>query len=141
MEWPGIVQMKIMRNGLLKNKGDETMGYESKLIVVDRFEVRKEEWSYVGGEVVAEFNMGNLPWTPIEIFQTPIDFDLYVNDEPTRKDCYGEYCKMAKPEVVADKLEEMSNEDNYRRYNPVIQMLRGFNPDEWDDLEVVHYGR
>lgn len=114
------------------------MGYESKLIVVNRDS--NSILDYVWAEVIAEFKMSCLPWNHRDIFQTPIDFDIYVNGEPTRKDCYGEHCQMAKPDYVADVLEEMAKEENYRRYSPVIGMLRGFDKNEWDDLEVIHYG-
>lgn len=113
------------------------MGYESKLIIVDR-----HVWDsgYAFAEMIAEFRMCCLPWNHREIFKTPIDFDLYVGCEAVRKDCYGEHCKMAKPEVVVDALEKMAREEDYRRYNPIIQMLKGFDSNQWEDLEVVHYG-
>ena len=29
---------------------------------------------------------------------------------------------------------------NYRRYAPCLGLLKGFEPDKWDDIVVLHYG-
>ena len=31
-------------------------------------------------------------------------------------------------------------EDDYRRLAPCLAMLKGFDPQQWDDLRAIHYG-
>ena len=113
------------------------MGYESKLIVVERAEVWK---GYIIGTEIAEFNLCSVNWNPGDVFSKEIDFDIYVDGESTRDDKYGKTCRMADIDDVVDVLEEMAAKDNYRRFAPAIALLKGFEQQRWDDLKVVHYG-
>ena len=83
-----------------------------------------------------------------------IDFDLYGDncgdiEANLTIDPYGEHCRMVKPERVIEYIESLmagDDEDwnNYRRLAPLLGLLKGFNPDQWEsDREkfwIVHYG-
>ena len=113
------------------------MGYESKLIVVERTEI----WNgIVVGEAVAEFNLCVVNCNFTDIFTEPIDFNLYIDGNPTMSDCYGKHCCMADVDDVIKALEKMSEEIDYRRFAPAIGLLKGFEQQRWDTLKVVHYG-
>ena len=109
------------------------MGYESKLFIVNRNE-------YVA-ETIAEFDLCRMPYEFGKyVFRDKIDFDICVNDELTRADKYGDTCRVANIPDVIRALEQMKEKENYRRLAPCIGLLKGFRPEEWDDLKVVHYG-
>lgn len=122
------------------------MGYESRLYVVER-NVHKNkdgEPSWVYGEKIAMFNlccMGR-DWDIDGIFSEPIDFpieyDAKGND--VYEDLYGQHCGMADIDTVIESLEEFAEHDDYRRIEPVLCLLKGFDKSRWKDLRVVHYG-
>lgn len=113
------------------------MGYESKIVVVDRSDI----WDgYIVGETIAVFNLSGVNWNPAEIFTEKIDFDLFVDGECTREDKYGKTCRMADIDDVVKVLESMAEKYNYRRFAPVISLLKGFEQQRWDALKVIHYG-
>ena len=113
------------------------MGYESKIVVVDRSDI----WDgYIVGGTIAVFNLSGINWNPQEIFTEKIDFDLFVDGECTRVDKYGRHCYMADIDDVVKVLENMAEKESYRRFAPVIGLLKGFEQQRWDDLKVVHYG-
>ena len=120
------------------------MGYESRLIIVDRISIKSRKGEYVMAEEIARFNLCCVPWNHGQIFTTPIDFDIQVTDGERVKykktDCYGEHCHMADLDIVIREIERLSSEDSYRRYKPILGLLKGFDPGEWNELKVVHYG-
>jgi len=135
------------------------MAYEHRIYIIHRTELypRKEGAEhYIFGNVIAEYNCSRMPGSFYDLFHAAgeIDFDLYVDgDVNNTLDHYGERCKMLKPAVVIDYLENlMADETNewhdYRRLAPLLGLLKGFNMDQWeesneydnDTIWVVHYG-
>lgn len=115
------------------------MGYETKLIVVNRYVFG----DYIWAEIIATFDLCKLPWSfnHHDVFKEPIDFDLYL-DEGTviREDSYGDLCCMANIDDVIDAINKLAEKENYRRYKPCLELLRGFDQSQWGDLRVVHWG-
>ncbi len=121
------------------------MGYESRIIVMNRSELTRpnggnwvytENWVYA--EKIAEMNMCCMGSDFKKLFEKPIDYTIYVNDEKTDEDCYGEHIKYATIDRIVEWLENY-NED-YRRIAPLLGLLKGFDESEWDELQVLHYG-
>ena len=120
------------------------MGYESKIYVVQR---EKNEKNYYG-QIIAMFDLCNMGygngWK--ELFKTEVKYDVFIENgnEETKKDCYGETLKEAPIEAVIEWLENyIARGETYRRLNPCLNMLKGFNLDEWgygDGLYIIHYG-
>ena len=117
------------------------MGYESKVIIVERVEFGS---GHVAGIEVAQVNMCKMGYGNgfHELFDTPIDFDLYgMDDEPTREDEYGDHCGMTNIGTLVDWLREAVEHDDYRRLKPLLGLLEGFDVNQWnDELVAVHYG-
>lgn len=116
------------------------MGYESRVIVVN---VNRHE-NYIYGEKIADIKMSKMGDFK-KIFTKPIDYKLFITneDEDTDKDCYGDRLCSADIKTVVEWLETVpKNEgwDDYRRIKPLIGLLNGFNEDNWNELQVVHYG-
>lgn len=125
------------------------MGYESKLIVVNRKAFSKinnpKEISWIYGEQIAQINMSKMDnehgW--LNLFNKAIDYKLFIEDgdHDTNTDKYGDVMKYASISKVCDWLErEIANGDDYRRLKPLLGLLRGFDEQRWDELQVVHYG-
>ena len=132
------------------------MGYESKIYITNVRRHKQEDgkvWTYA--EIIAEFElrkMGHSVANSIdfcELFTNPIDYMIYVpgvnennNECMVAKDTdgYGEHIKSGDINRIITWLEREAEQDNYRRLKPLIGMLKGFNADEWDDLQVIHYG-
>lgn len=127
--------------------------YESRLYIVNAQTVKAPN----GGETVlsseiAVYECGMMPDDFTWLFKAggEINFDLYVpgcNEDGeevmvfTREDCYGEHCRMIRPDLLIKYIESHSEElANYRRSAPLLGLLKGFDPNQWENLMVVHYG-
>ena len=121
------------------------MGYESRLYVINRVEL-KTSWDDVvvdvWGEKLAMFNMCCVGWDHTAIFKTPIDFPVEYTEsgDPVYNDLYGKRCCMASVSDVISAVEALEEQNHYRRFNPLLGFLRGLNESEWGDLRVVHFG-
>ena len=112
------------------------MGYESRIYVVN---VNK---SISYGEVIARFDLSKIGNGFSDLFKNPVDFHFYAEDGDTiiTKDSYGDEVKTASIQDVIEWLETKGREIHYRRIEPLIGLLKGFDFAEWEDLRVVHYG-
>ncbi len=117
------------------------MGYESRIIVVDRH----DQGHFVFAEKLAEIKMSKMGygngWR--EMFSKPVDYKLFIDscNEDTDKDCYGEHLKSTNIQTVVDWLEtEIQNGNKYRRLQVLLSLLKGFDESQWTELQVVHYG-
>ena len=77
-----------------------------------------------------------------ELFTKDIDYKLYMDDGNTMfdTDCYGDHLKSCTIDKVAGWLEKEMQNTNYRRLPILYGLLKGFSPEQWKNLEVVHYG-
>lgn len=135
------------------------MGYESRLIVVDRLEYEDMDDSIcVYGDEIAQIDLSKMGAEKVDgkmffdIFSKEIDFDLpykvvgdryeeWTTDHAAyRKDDYGNVCRWAAIDDVVDWL-EMADMD-YRRARVALAILKGIqaNASGFGQLIVVHYG-
>ena len=127
------------------------MGYESKIIFVDRHEYSSGS---VYGQEISIWDMCKMGWYEFngksfkDIFTIPIDFDLNLNGdvwgEKARIDSYGEHCKYTTINVVIEWLEHYVEKVNYRRAELLLAFLyimkEQINNGKWNEICVVHYG-
>lgn len=120
------------------------MGYESRLYVVNRVEIKFNGELYrVWGEKLARFDMCCIGlYNPEFVFATPIDFPIEYddNDEEVYDDMYGKRCGMASVSAVISAIEALEEREHYRRFKPLLGFLKALDESEWDDLRVVHFG-
>ena len=132
------------------------MGYESRLIVVDRWETEEVSRKFAFGDTLVRIDLCKMGYDLVdgkgftEIFTDKIDFNLYeesFNDEEYeadkdayKKDRYGDWCKMTDLDTVIEWLEK-ANMD-YRRARLCLAILKDIKANEQDygDIRVVHYG-
>lgn len=130
------------------------MGYESKIIVVERH----QHDSFVFGDELARFDLCKMGYDFHDgkqfrnLFTVPVDFDLYVNqssssEEETedfyRVDKYGEHCKYTTDiDGVIGWLELSEAHDHYRRAALLLDFLRVLKSrqNEYGQLVLVHFG-
>lgn len=123
------------------------MGYESKIIIVNRSQYTP---AIINALVVAQYDLCNMGYKNTEfydVFKNEIDYDLYLpnGDEihPTRMDCYGKHMKSADIGELIAALKTCEAREHYRRIPPLIAMLESFDLSEWNSeyhrLEAVHY--
>lgn len=115
------------------------MGYESKLYVVDKHDWKwcEEKW----GEVIASFDLCRVP---INFAHYPAtDCYIFSDDGDTKitEDKYGSPLREIPINELINMIENAIKEtDYYRRYQPCLSLLKGFNPKDWENLIVLHYG-
>ena len=114
------------------------MGYESRIIVVNRFENGFDS-------VITDLKLSRMPNDFVRLFKEKIDFDLYLGsgDNVVATDCYGQELKCADVRAVFDWLEAYE-ENEGRRQSLARHTLKTFVDDASDWLDrnlcVVHYG-
>lgn len=142
------------------------MGYESKIVVIDRreHEATEKHPAWVYGSEIARFDLGKMGYEkyPVnnyddlrtfrDLFTVPIDFDLSVQNEDSntvypdeywREDMYGEHCKYTTDiDSVIAWMERYLEHDDYRRAALFYDFLRVLkeHEDEYQQIVLVHYG-
>ena len=116
------------------------MGYESKLIVVEKYGFDYNSF----GNAIATINLAGMPNTffPIDkTFENELDKSIFVEGKEVIEDCYGEKLRYTSVEKLLEILHKCEGEEHYCRTEMAINLLRSFvkNPD-WDNIVVVHYG-
>lgn len=121
------------------------MGYESRLYIVDKTSIYDHDKNMVLGEVIAMFNFSKVDPVTNKFFNYPdTDTYIYSDDGNTRilEDSYGEKLKEIPIDDAIKIIEKAAEENhwNYRRWEPILGLLKGFNKKKWSNLVVLHYG-
>lgn len=123
------------------------MGYESKLIVVRKSELKFDNLFFA--ERIAEFNLCCVDNEVMTLINTvgkdtdcTVDYDDHGNG--INIDKYGEVCKEFTLDDMIAILKEGIRASDYHRYPACLAMLESFKLGElrgqWNDLVVIHYG-
>lgn len=132
------------------------MGYESKIVIVERSAYDNPGGTWVYGAELARFDLSKMGYDYFdgkmfrELFTVPIDFDLYVNqsneveaEDFYKIDCYGDHCKYTTDiDGVIAWLEQSEEKDHYRRAALFLDFLRVLKThlNEYNQIALVHYG-
>ena len=120
------------------------MGYESRVFVVNRNEVKHNNGtSYVYAEKIADIKMCCMTNGFTNLFNKKVDYELFVDnaDESTQTDKYGNVMTYTDCKTVINFLEKLIEDgENYRRLNLLLGLLKGIDENQWNDIQVVHYG-
>lgn len=119
------------------------MGYESRVLVVDRNEYDINGTHYVHAEKIADIKMSKMYDGFTDLFDKKVDYELYIDNanEATQTDKYGDVMTYTDCRTVIDYLENLiANGETYRRLTVLLGLLKGFNESQWNDIQVVHYG-
>lgn len=119
------------------------MAYESRIYLVEVHHMGEAKSGKVFfAETVAVFNLSSMGGGWTSLFSKPIDFEIYAENGNDKfcEDRYGDHLKSADFDKVINWLEAAKERDPYRRIPPVLGMLKGFDRNQWEDLQIVHYG-
>lgn len=121
------------------------MGYESKFYVVNKTTQKSLDGKRYWAEVIAAFDLCNVYTVsnPIRNQYKATDAYIYADDGNTTiiEDRYGSPLIEIPIDDMIQLMEKViTSEDYYRRYTPFLQMLKGFNTSDWENLVVLHYG-
>ena len=120
------------------------MSYESRVFIVNRNEIEHgNEKFYVYAEQIADIKMGNMYDGFTDLFDKKVGYELYVDsgDETTQTDKYGETMRYTNCKTVIAYLENLiADGKSYRRLTMLLGLLKGINEEEWNDIQIVHYG-
>ncbi len=115
------------------------MGYESRLYIVQK-STSEDEDGKVWAEVIATFNLCVVNLNLNRYPETNCYF--YQGDKKIEEDKYGDPLKEIPIPDMIQCIEESMQEDggSYRRWQPCLQLLKGFDESQWGTLAVLHYG-
>ena len=120
------------------------MSYEMKFYIVRKGHlILNEARTHYRAEIIAMFNYcqdSNFA-DYIDEFGKDTDQYITIDEKDITRDCYGKPLKEVSLPDMISYLE--ANPSDYRRYQPFLNLLKGFNESEWDDgngLAVLRYG-
>ena len=127
------------------------MGYESKIYIVNRHEWELiDGLKMVSGDNIMEIDLAKIGYqgyynkTFPQLFTNEIDFDLWINNEKTRTDCYDEHCKYGDIDEIIKWVEKMVDDTHYRRAELFLNILKYIKTQQengvWENVKIVHYG-
>lgn len=120
------------------------MDYESRFYIVNSNKSIYKDEGFYYGEIIAVFNMCKVPGLYSAIKDYPkTDIFIYADDGNTRvtEDTYGEpLIEIPINDMIYHLRNVIDSDAPYRRYEPFLHLLLGFNIREWDNLVVLHYG-
>lgn len=125
------------------------MGYESRIIVVNVVEHpecqigRTVYMAHKYVEEIASIKMSCMEQDFPMIFDKEIDYKISTpgcEDKEANEDKYGRHIKSGNINKIIEWLEDKVKTDDYRRLKPLLGLLKGFNAEQWNRLEVLHYG-
>lgn len=120
------------------------MSYESRVFVVNRNEIEHGDGtSFIYAEQIADIKMSCMCGGFTKLFDKKVDYDLYIDngDEATQTDKYGDIMTFTDCKTVIDYLENLiASGENYRRLTLLLGLLKGINEEQWDNIQIVHYG-
>ena len=120
------------------------MGYESRLYVVEKCNTTENvngkslKWA----EVVAMIDLCKCYPVSDKMRKYP-ETDAFFYDSADKKvteDLYGEPLREIPLSDAIQIVGQAMESGYYRRYEPAMGLLKGFNADDWGDLVVLHYG-
>lgn len=107
------------------------MGYESKIYIVNVCDYAQE---------IATVDMSKMPLSFHRLFNDEFCGEVWDGKRYVSEDCYGDRLKCADVQAVIDWLEKEIVTDDYRRLPVLLGLLKGIRSEQWDDIQVVHYG-
>lgn len=115
------------------------MGYESKIIVA---EVKRYSSTLVFAEKIAEMCMACMSDDFPRLFTKEIDYKIIIDgdDNEVDTDLYGKKLTTAPIDNVIAWLEGEVQKYEYRRLRPLLGLLKGFDPQQWNELQIIHFG-
>ncbi len=121
------------------------MGYESKLYIVEKSGIiNQDDKTYAS--VIATYDLCKCPEIRDAFNDAEVtDSYIYRDDGNTRiiVDSYDdELTELSIDSVIAVIEGDISKGENYRRYFPLLAMLRVFkdNAKQWPNIAVLHFG-
>lgn len=120
------------------------MGYESRVFVVNRNSFENNDGTnYVYGEKIADIKMAVMYDGFTDLFDKEVDYELYIDNEneSTQTDKYGKIMKYTDCNTVVGYLEKLIDGGaDYRRLSILLGLLKGIDENQWEEIQVVHYG-
>ena len=121
------------------------MGYESRIIVVAKSDIKGYEDAvkdFFWCEEIAKINLCRIDDEILGRIKSYPDTDCYIWDgeTPTAKDKYGEFMKEIPLRDAIKIFSYAVSVSDYRRYEPCLSLLKGFDQQDWKSVVVLHFG-
>ena len=122
------------------------MGYESRIYIIEKRNVRVEELGKRWGEEIARFELGKVYHLSDLLRNRPAtDCYVYADDGDTRivEDRYGEpLTEVSIPEAITAIETAIGFGEECRGFPPLLATLKTLNEqkERWRELAVLHYG-
>ena len=119
------------------------MGYESKFYIVKKCDMHTGKNGKKWAMNIASFDMRKIGSSSWLSRYPETEYYFYADDGNTEvvEDCYGEPLKEIPISDLIDILENDPEMQEYRRTEPFLALLRGFDQNKFNNnLVVLHYG-
>lgn len=121
------------------------MGYESRFYIVDKTDIKSLDGKRYWAQVIAMFDLCKVHAVSSPIWEKYNATDAYIyaddgNTEIIKDECGDPLIEIPIDDMIQLMEKVITSENYYRRYNPFLQLLKGFNKSDWKNLVVLHYG-
>ena len=122
------------------------MAYESRIIVVSKFNTKgydEEVKDFYACEELARINLCRIDDEVLGRIKSYPASDCYIWDQgkPRAKDYYGDLMTEIPLKDAIKIFAYATSISDYRRYEPCLSLLKGFDTAGWEDSVVVlHFG-
>lgn len=119
------------------------MGYESKIIIGLKSELKDKEFNFV--TVISTFDLCKIDFREFkDLLKTSPASKCYcyLGDRKITEDMYGKELQEFDLQRLIDALEAIEKKEHYRRIPPLLGMLKGFQStkEDYKDLIILHFG-
>lgn len=119
------------------------MGYESRIYVAEKCDDFISESGRVFARVITSFDLSCVGNDVLSVIDKSPETDAFIflgEHDEVFTDAYGKVMKEIAVPTLLETLEKAEANEHYRRYTPLIGMLKGFDLNEWDNLVCLHFG-
>lgn len=119
------------------------MGYESTFYIVEKSDLYNNKIGKKWAKDIASFDMCKIGASSWLSRYPETEYYFYADDGNTEvvEDCYGEPLKEIPISDLIDILENDPELQGYRRTEPFLALLKGFDQSKFNNnLVVLHYG-
>lgn len=119
------------------------MGYESKFYIVEKSDLHIDENGKKWAMNIASFDMCKIGASSWLSKYPETEYYIYADDGNTEivEDCYGDSLREIPINDLIDIIENDPKIKGYRRAEPFLALLKGFDQSKFNNnLVVLHYG-
>lgn len=116
------------------------MGYESRLYVAEKSDYEYADYAFA--DMIARYDLCCAPDVADAFLKYPATRCHLYDDmgEEITEDMYGNAIREIPIDDAITIIKAAAKKEKYRRFKPILTLLKALDPDEWGEIVVLHFG-